>query len=113
MATLATHTRTTLWMVSRASSWRSTRLTTATSAEATAAQRQPPLMAKPSTAPAVQMEGRVAAPSMIRSWLSATRVSRMPPSAKDRSPMRKERVQRSAEVVRRQVKAIHTVSAVM
>lgn len=81
--------------------------------EATAAQRQPPLIAKPRTAPAVQMDGSVGPPSMIRAWLSTTSVSRMPPIAKPRSATRNCRVQRSAEVVQRQVSTIQTVSTPM
>lgn len=51
MAMEATQTSSTLWTVSRVGAPRWIRLATATSVEAKAAQRQPPLMANASTAP--------------------------------------------------------------
>jgi hypothetical protein len=75
-----------------------------------AAHRQPPLIAKPSTAPAVQMDGRVGWPPTTWAWVSMTGVRSMPVSAMARSVARKRFVQRSGESTRFQVRPIHTVS---
>ncbi len=96
MAMEATQTRTTLWMVSRAGAPRSTRFAAATRVEARAAHRQPPLTAKASTDPAVQIDGRVGPPARIRSWVSARGVRRMPLSAIVRSAARNRLVQLAA-----------------
>ncbi len=69
-----------------------------TTAEATALQRQPPLMAKASTEPAVQIPGSVLCPATIRAWLSTSVVSRMPASAIARSAARKRLVHRRTEL---------------
>src|SRR5882762_1983834 len=108
MAMEATQTRTTLWTVSRAGAPRSTRLAAATSVEAKAAQRQPPLIAKASTEPAVHIDGSVGPPSTILACVSATGVSSMPVSATVRSAARNRLVQLAAFATLGRVASVQT-----
>jgi hypothetical protein len=111
MPMLATHTSSTLCTVSCDGPPRSTRLATPTTADAPAPHRQPPLIAKPSTAPAVQIDGRVFTPCSIRSAVSTHRVSRIPASATSRSTVRNSRVHRAADSVRVPVVSVQAVSS--
>ncbi len=109
MATEATQTSRTLCRVSWVGwpVWMA-RLAAATKVEAKQAQRQPPLMAKARTAPAVQMVGRVLPPAAIRAWVSATGVSTMPTIATVRSATRKPLVQLAAFATLREVARVQT-----
>jgi hypothetical protein len=106
----ATQTRITLCTVSRAGAPRSTRFAAATGVEAKAAQRQPPLIAYARTEPAVHIDGSVGPPEMIRSWLAARGVRRMPVSAMARSTARNRLVQRTAFATLGRVARVQTHS---
>ena len=108
MAMEATQTRITLWTVSRAGAPRSMRLAAATGVEANAAQRQPPLMAKARTEPAVHIDGRVGPPLWMCWSSAASGVSRMPVSAMVRSTVRKRLVQAAALWTRGRVASVQT-----
>ncbi|CAM5427938.1 hypothetical protein SBADM41S_08656 [Streptomyces badius] len=82
-------------------------LAAATKVEAKAAHRQPPLMAKARTAPAVQIDGRVGPSKDWESTLGEG-VSRMPVSATTRSAPRKRLVQFAAERTLGRVASVHT-----
>ncbi len=103
----ATQTSSTLWKVSRLGSPRWMMLAAATKVEAKAAHRQPPLIAKARTAPAVQIEGSVG-PSKVWEWTSAIGVSMIPVSATTRSAPRKRLVQLAAERTLGRVASVHT-----
>lgn len=108
MAMLAMHTSSTSCTVSCAKPPVAATLAAPTSSEAPAAQRQPFLIAKPSTAPAVHIDGRVGPPASMRAWVSTTGVSRIPASATASSTARKSGVHRSAPETRRTVASVHT-----
>src|SRR3954447_9738467 len=107
MAMEATQTRITLWTVSRAGWPRSNRLAAATGVGASAAQRQPPLMANARTEPAVHIDGRVGPPLSMWWSLTTSGVSTIPVTAIARSTARKRLVQAAAFWTRGSVANVH------